>query len=261
MSSRTAIGGFWDAHIRSWLDGADPLPDPLDAWFGSYSGRGLGAVTRDGFVEPFQGDLGGHETEPRMVLLGLNPGQYLPDLQARDGLFAEEIRAAGSYSAWARSAPYDRDPWLARYGPNRFYRGRRGFTRRWLGDPAAGYNDMLLWELYPWHSTAVVGRMSPPPHLIRQFVWDPIADIDVRYVFAFGAPWAQLAESDLKLQPAGVFGRGGRDYGSTVASRSVRVFELSSRQLLVTESHAGSAGPPSTDEVERLRDALVSAKL
>lgn len=97
--------GLLDAHTAAWLAGEDPLTGNLSRWFRSYEGTGRGAVTRDGFVEPYQGDLLGREEQPRVVILGLNPGQYFPDLQSRQGLFAAEIKQAGSYSDWVRDHP------------------------------------------------------------------------------------------------------------------------------------------------------------
>jgi hypothetical protein len=113
VSSRRSVTAYWDAHVNAWLAGGDPLRQPLDRWFASYAGGGAGAVTRDGLVEPYQGDLLGLETEPRAVVLGLNPGRYIPEFQSRTGTFAREVRALGSYSGWIRTYPYDRDPWLA----------------------------------------------------------------------------------------------------------------------------------------------------
>jgi hypothetical protein len=189
-------------------------------------------------------------------VLGLNPGHYSPGLQSRTGTFATEIREFGPYSAWIRTHPYDRDPWLALHGPNRYYRARLEFVRRWLGDPAAGHHDMLIFELYPWHSTPITGPMRPPPDVITKFVWEPIGELTMRHVFAFGAAWAHLAAGPLRLRQVATLGRGGRDYGSRVPSRTVGLFELPSGQLLVAESHVGGAGPPSRDELERLREAL-----
>lgn len=187
-SARRRVADFWDAHITAWLAGDDRLTRDLDEWFGAYEGTGRGAVTRDGFVEPYMGDLRGVEQDPRVVILGLNPGQYLPDLQARSGLFADEIRKAGSYSAWVRDHPYDNKTWLARHPPNIYFRSRLRFTRDWLQEQAVTYNAMLIFEMYPWHSTGITGPMRPPPEVIDTFVWQPIRETDVEHVFAFGAP-------------------------------------------------------------------------
>jgi hypothetical protein len=254
-SARENVAAFWDEHVRAWLDGDDPMRFPLDSWYSSYRGRDKGTVTRDGFVEPYQGHLAGDSAVPRVVLLALNPGRYFPDLQSRTGLFADEIRSMGSYSRWVVSHPYDRDPWLAAYGPNRFYRARLDFMRRWLEEPEATYDDMLMFELYPWHSTNVTASMKPPASVIDEFVWQPIAELPVDLIFAFGSPWTAVAEG-LKLPEVVRLGAGGLDYGSAVATRAVRVHDLPSGQRLVIEWHSGSALPPSAVELHRLRHAL-----
>jgi hypothetical protein len=250
------VADFWDRHVAAWLSGADPMSRPLPAWFASYAGAGRGMVTREGFVEPYIGDLRGRTTQPRMVILGLNPGQYFPKMQARDGVFADEIRRLGSYSPWAVTHPYEREPWWAfRGGKNTYFTSRLAFTRNWLHDPAATHNDMLIFELFPWHSTAVTAPMRPPGGIIDRFVWQPVAEIDTRYVFAFGKHWDSLANS-LHLQTVASLGAGGEPYGSRVPSRAVRVHTLPSGQLLVIEWHAGSAGPPRRDEADLLHRQL-----
>jgi hypothetical protein len=130
MTPRERVAAFWDDHVQRWLEGADPLPDPLTAWYSSYAGMGRGAVTRAGFVEPYQGDVLGDAHEPRLVVMGLNPGGYAEPFQSRSGVFADEIRAAGSYRSWALTAPYLRAPWTTRYGPNRYFNSRLAFTGR-----------------------------------------------------------------------------------------------------------------------------------
>ncbi|MFI7609528.1 anti-phage DNA glycosylase Brig1 [Micromonospora sp. NPDC049366] len=258
-TARERVAAFWDTHVAAWLDGADPLPHPLPAWFDSYLGIGLGQVTRDGFPEPFQGDLSGLTHTPRMVVLGLNPGEYRPRFQSRDGIFAAEIRAAGSYSRWMTTGPYNRPPWTDTMGPNRYYQTRLRFTRNWLQDPDAGHGDLLIFECYPWHSKSITAPLRPPPEIIEQFVWQPIAELPVRDVFAFGKPWNDVAAA-LGLPPTGALGAGGTPYGSTVPSRAVRTYGLPSRQRLVVEWHSGSAGPPSAKETALLRNALSSAE-
>jgi hypothetical protein len=60
--------------------------------------------TRDGFAEPYLGGLLA-DPAPRMVVLGLNPGAYVPSYQTRGGIFAKEIGQLGSYRAWAATGP------------------------------------------------------------------------------------------------------------------------------------------------------------
>lgn len=254
------MADFWDQHVATWLTGADPMATPLPEWFASFAGTGRGAVTRDGFVEPFIGDLRGVHGEPQLVILGLNPGQYFPKMQSRDGVFADEIRHHGSYSAWAASQPYHRNPWWSfRSGPNVYFTSRLAFTAAWLGDPTVTFNDLLIFELYPWHSTAVTAPIQPPGAIIDRFVWQPVAEIATAHIFAFGKHWAHLAKQ-LDLPVVARLGADGQDYGSTVPSRAVRVHRLPSKQLLVIERHRGSAGPPRRDEAELLRRTLETVR-
>ncbi|MFY1694341.1 MULTISPECIES: anti-phage DNA glycosylase Brig1 [unclassified Solwaraspora] len=255
-TARERVAAFWDQHVQQWLDGRDPMADPLPEWYASFQGTGLGAVTRDGFPEPYIGDLTGlAPDEPVVVVLGLNPGKYFPEFQSRTGTFAEEIRRYGSYRSWAASGPYLRDPWQTRLGDNKYWRDRRAFARRWLHEPTLTERNLLVFECYPWHSTKVTGSMKPPADIIRQFVFEPIGELATDHVFAFGKPWLGVAES-LDLPPIVKLGLGGIPYGSNVGSRAVRVFALPSGQRLVVEWHLGSSGPPSSPETELLRWAL-----
>jgi hypothetical protein len=254
-SARERVAGFWDEHVGAWLAGDDPMADPLPHWFASFQGRGVGLVTREGFPEPYAGDLLGRVGVPRLVVLGLNPGVYHPRFQARDGIFADEIRRYGSYSAWMATGPYFRAPWTTEIGPNRYYLSRLGFAQRWLDDPTATQADLLIFEAYPWHSTAVTAPMRPPPDVVDAFVWQPIAELPTREVFAFGRPWDDLV-SGLGLPRTHALGLHGRDYGSTVRSRVVHVYALPSRQRLIVEWHTGGAGPPSGTETAILKAAL-----
>ncbi|MFC0505714.1 anti-phage DNA glycosylase Brig1 [Micromonospora costi] len=255
-SARERVAAFWDDHTARWLRGEDPMPTPLAAWFDSYQGVGSGTPTRDGFPEPYHGDLLGREHTPRMVVLGLNPGEYRPQFQSRDGIFAREIKEKyGSYSRWQTTYPYNRPPWTDIIGRNRYYQARLTFTRNWLQDPEADHRDLLIFESYPWHSKLITGPLRPPAEIIDAFVWQPIAELPVGEVFAFGRPWDSLAQA-LRLPVVSMLGAGGRHYGSAVPSRAVRVYGLPSGQLLVVEWHAGSAGPPSAKETALLRSVL-----
>jgi hypothetical protein len=253
VSARERVAGFWDGHVAAWLDGEDPMAEPLPRWFDSYQGRG---VTRDGFPEPYAGDLLGLVRMPRFVVLGLNPGQYHPLFQARRGIFADEIRCYGSFSAWMGTGPYLRAPWTTQIGPNVYYRSRISFAARWLDDPTITHHDLLIFEAYPWHSTGVTAPLRPPADVIDAFVWQPIAEFPAREVFAFGRPWNELVTA-LGLSCVTALGAGGHPYGSVVPSRAVRVYALPSGQRLIVEWHAGSAGPPSRNETAILKRALV----
>jgi hypothetical protein len=118
---RGELAHLWDDVISSWLAGEDPMPDPPPAMVWSDTGRGHGEVTRDAFAEPYVGDLRG---TPRMVRLGLNPGRAEPDFQARQGIFAREIRCHGSCSAWAATWPCLSARWERVKGRNRYTRSR-----------------------------------------------------------------------------------------------------------------------------------------
>ncbi len=249
------VAGYWDEHIATWLAGKDPMGDPMPAWFASYRGRGTGEVTRDGFPEPYSGDLLGLVRSPRLVVLGLNPGRYYPHFQSREGIFANEIRQHGCYSKWMTTGPYFRAPWTAMIGPNRYFLARLSFTQRWLSDPTATCNDLLIFEAYPWHSTIINATLRPPADVIDNFVWEPIAELPVQDVFAFGRPWERLVKN-LGLPLTDALGAGGRDYGSTVRDRAIRVYTLPSGQRLIVEWHKGGAGPPSDPEVAKLKAAL-----
>ncbi|MGN9811523.1 anti-phage DNA glycosylase Brig1 [Micromonospora sp. BQ11] len=257
-SARQRVAAFWDTHIAAWLSGEDLMPSPLPEWFESYKGTGPGKPTLDGFPEPYHGDLLGLKRTPRVVVLGLNPGEYQRQFQSRNGIFAKEIEKHGSYSNWATTGPYNRSPWEDEMGINRYYQARLRFTRNWLQDPSAGHPDLLIFESYPWHSTSFRGRFQPPREAIEQFVWQPIAELPVRDVFAFGRSWHVLAKR-LELTEMGAFDAGGPGYGSSAVGRKVRTHALPSGQRLVVVWQPGYAGPPSAEETDLLRDALRGA--
>ena len=255
MSVRAEVADFWDEHTRAWLAGEDPMPDPLPRWYASYTGRGAGAVTREGFAEPYGGDLRG---QARVVTLGLNPGRAELDFQARRGIFAGQLRS-GSYSAWARSWPYLSSQWERSKGRNRYTRSRLEFGRRWFEDPALAPDDVLLMELYPWHSTRVTAKIIPPPEIIDRFIWQPLAEHPPDFIFAFGKDWLEVCRG-LRLPEVGRWGQGGLDIGSTVASRAVAAFALPSQQWVVVCWQSGYAGPPGSEDTRRIREALTAVR-
>jgi hypothetical protein len=243
---------MWDVAVADFLAGGQGIPATLEHWATSYQGRGRGAVEWDAIPEPFLGPL---TRRPAGVFLALNPGRADLRFQGRDGIFAEEIRAHGSYSAWAASWPYLRKPWIEIKGKNRHHASRLQFLHTWTGDSALQDSAMVCFELYPWHSTAVTSRMRPDPALIKEFVWDPVAELAAP-VFAFGAPWFPILEKELGLRIADRLGAGGRKYASAVASRSVAVMKNEHGVTVIAERHIGSAHPPSREETLLLREAL-----
>ncbi len=247
----------WDTAVDGFLNGDNDsaLPDDLRDWFDSYAGRGAGQVDGDAIPEPFLGPLA---PNPKAVFLALNPGRAFA-FQRRDGRFADRIRQLGSYTDWAATWPYVDGDWeAAGQPPNRHHQSRLRFLRRWLGQQDLPASAMLSFELYPWHSTRVTAAMKPDPSTIKRYVWDPIAELGRPLVFAFGADWFRNLEQ-LGFQKVAHLGRGGKNYGSTVTSRSVLVLEGPSGVTVIAEKHAGSAGPPNAAETLKLRDAVEAA--
>lgn len=253
-SARARVAQFWDGHVDAWLAGEERLPEPLGRWFDAYDGKGAGEATRDGFPEPYLGDLLG-DPAPRVCVLSLNPGVYVPEFQARDGIFADEIRQYGSFSTWAATGPYLRPPWTEQLGRVMFWENRVSFARNWLGEPAATHRDLLGFECYPWHSSQVTAAMKPSSDIIHEYVMAPIAELPATEIFAFGRPWNEVAVA-MGFTLVGALVAGGVDYGSQVPSRAVRIYDLVDGQRLVVEWHKGGAGPPSAPETAVLRNAL-----
>jgi hypothetical protein len=253
MSARDEIADFWDELTAAWLAGHDPMPDPLPRWYDSYRGRGGGEPTREYIAEPYGGDLRG---DPCMVTLGLNPGGAVPE-QARNGIFADAIRKHGSYSAWAATVPYMGERWERVHGRNRYGWNVLRFARRWLDDGAITPQRLLTLELYPWRSKGVTAMMGPPADIVDRFVWKPLEDIPVEFVFAFGKPWLRVCEA-LRLPRVGDWGHGGVDFDSR--ARSAAAFELPSGQWVIVSWQSAYAGPPGREDALRLRKHLADAR-
>lgn len=247
------LQGFWDRKVTHFLAGRDYMDRRLRSWHNSYRGRGRGEVNLKALPEPYLGSL--KPEVARGVVLGLNPGEAYLDFQARNGIFASQIRDLGSYSAWAATWPYLRNPWLAATGRDRYQKTRHKFLERWLNAGAMPDSAMLTMELYPWHSTRKTAAMRPDLGIVREFVVEPLLSLGLTVGFAFGADWFPIIE-DLGPRVIDRLGAGGRDYGSHVASRAVIVAQFDGDFTLVAEKHAGSAGPPSEPETHLLFDQL-----
>ncbi|MEV8267707.1 hypothetical protein [Microbacterium sp. NPDC076911] len=247
MAALSALVDFWDAEIERWVGGDTSVSERLRSWFESYSGTGRGKVRLDVFPEPYTGRLLGNDAP--VVMLGLNPGAAVPRFQAPGGIFVEQLKTM-RYSEWAASVPYASREWEALAGRNRFYQNRFAFARRLLNSPRWNASDGVYFELYPYHSSGVTAKMQPPGAVLREFVLDPIAELDTPHVFAFGKPWFGVPER-LGL-PAG------RTLAAewTTPSREARVYPLPSGQDLIVMAQNGYAGPPGERDTEALARAL-----
>lgn len=249
------VADYWDEFVDSWLTGADPADGPLRDWFTACGERDTERVASDGLPEPYGGDIRRADARPCMVVLAKHAGEYFPAFQARHGVFAQEIRACGSYSTWATTGPYLRDAWSTAVKPNAFYRDNLSFARRWLGDPTLDHRGLVVFDAYPWHIASASGPILPPRRFVDEFIWQPIDEIRARDVFAFGREWDALAQG-LGLVCVDALGKGGRPYGSQTPDRAVRVYELPGSKRLVVEWHKGGSGPPSEAETRILKAAL-----
>jgi hypothetical protein len=255
MVTRAELTAYWDQAIGRFLAGGRAvLPDDgrMRSWFESYRGRGPGAVNLDALPEPYLGTL---DRRPVGVFLGLHPGEADLGFQGRSGLFAAEIRQHGTYSAWAATWPYLRDPWVARKRTNRYLTSRLKFLRTWTGQPTLTADAMVTFELYPWHITSTTGPTRPDPGIVREFVWQPIRELGAP-VFAFGKPWFSLLEDGLGLQVVDRLGAGGRRYPTQVPTRAVLVLRGEDGPVIIAEWHVGSADPPRPSETRVLREAI-----
>jgi hypothetical protein len=164
-------------------------------------------------------------------------------------VFARDYERLGGFSGWAVSEPYLRDPWRAAHGRNRYHENLRAFARNWLDDPAVRSRDVLVFELYPWHSDAATAAMAPEPDLIDEFVWAPIAELDLNEVIAVGSDWQRVAERlGLRELPL--------DVAFTDRTRRARAFELPSGQRLAVTWHQASNSPPNAYDARALRRGM-----
>ena len=249
------MADFWDAVLDGWR--ADPnmadLPEPLPRWRGSYQGE----VDLTGYPEGFLGDLRGEQREPRLIVLGLNPGIAYPSITGPSGQWTQAIRRLTYSRSSEHRVPYNDVAW------RRMHRGRDShywvkivnFARRWLREPRAGVADILNFELFPFHSPRLNGRIIPPRDIIESFVWKPLLEIETPVVFAFGSDWDRVC-ADLLGQRTASYGPGGlplRD--ETRGNWQVNVYSLADKRILVSWQ-LGNAGPPGHRNIDALRQVV-----
>jgi len=107
---------------------------------------GNGAVDLERYPGPYVGDLRAVEYEPRVVLLGLNPGVGYDSLQSISGLWAQRIAGSGySYCYCFRRSP-EEDPraWRELHGKRSRYWLRCVLSAQWwLNDQPASVRSEL----------------------------------------------------------------------------------------------------------------------
>lgn len=250
---------LWNEVAAGWLDGGTTVPDELKPWFDCYTGKGRGEVDPEAFPEPFLGEL---TSRPAGVTLALNPGEVFPNFQYRDGIFANEIRALGSYSAWAATWPYLRkeEPRLPKGRGFKFHNMRWSFLKNWYHDPHLPASKMLSFELYPWHSTGLTAPilMASPDVLsfVKRYIWEPIVDSGATFVFGVGKDWfpvlRHLADEELL-----VLGRDGEPCAFNEPTRSVLVCRGPGKMLIIGNRIGNVASPIPAGDIEILQQELL----
>ncbi|MGH8893107.1 MAG: anti-phage DNA glycosylase Brig1 [Actinomycetes bacterium] len=255
-SSRQRVADFWDEHLNAWLSGDEPRSPALAGWQDSYRGTGHGEVDLSCYPDPYTGDLRGTSREPRMVVLGLNPGVGYRELQGRNPLGEWSRRiAATSYSQCLDRIPHQNAAWGALHGKDSPYWTKMvNFARRWCDDPTLDARDILNMELYPWHSNGIHGSaITPPAALIDEFVWQPVSETTPPQIFAFGADWRRLCTA-LGLEQIAWYGPGHCPLADPTKGRwNVVVYAMPSGQRAIVSWQLGSGSPPGTTRLPELR--------
>jgi hypothetical protein len=260
-SARAIIADFWDEYLANWLAGDRAIPPDLRPWADSYRGKGKGAVDFEHYPDPYVGDLRGLRVEPRVIVLGLNPGVGYDQLQSPEGTWARRIAETSYSSCFLRSPAEDPAVWTALHGkPSPYWAKIIRFAQRWLDDSAVTVRDVLNFELYPWHSFGLTASIKPPPEVVDRFVWQPVQDAAVNEVFAFGQDYFGVCEK-LGLPLVAAYGFGGEPFPiEDGARRRLATYLLPSGQLVVVWKHQGSASPPGADWLEVMRACVRDAR-
>ncbi len=136
----------WDMSVAGVLNGRSTLPAHLDAWLASLRHSYPQASATASLPEPFLGRL---DRRPAAVFLVATAGKaYVgshgrPDFQSLTGVFANEVRELGRYSAWAATWTYFRKPWTSLVSANGIHHRRLQFLRHWHGDDRLDPEDMV----------------------------------------------------------------------------------------------------------------------
>jgi hypothetical protein len=243
---------MWNECVDLFLEGGPVFSTILADWFESCRGSGRTEVSTTCFPEPFIGDLTGNV---KAIILGLNPGRPFPELQARDGTYADAIREAGSYTAWASSWPYLSEAWTSFRGkPNPFHKSRYDWVQAWIGERTSPSSSHLVVELYPWHLIDLSQPFEPNIDSINQYVWEPLAEFGPLPIFAFGSK--SLFDVIPSLPGVEVFarlpgpGENAATYGFSAPSREVMIGRAPTGGMLYIANHHGSDRLPPLSELD-----------
>lgn len=259
--ARKETAELWDREIERWLAGQREVSEELRPWFNIYRGKGEGAPNLRGFPEPFLGDLFGR---PKAAFLALNPGPVYPAFQyAPDGVFVEELQSE-AYTSWAAHWRYLDEKKPRVEGGLRFHGKRLNFLRRWCSDESLGGESMLAFELYPWHSESlnapfVFTRQALA--LLDRYLWQPLNESEVKYIFGVGAPWLKRFP-ELGLQVLGFLAtpkkaQSGDHVVEFSCNRRMVVCRTTSGAVAIgMQTFGGYPAPPNPGDTEILRRAL-----
>jgi len=250
----------WDTSVAGVLNGRSTLPAHLDAWLASLRQSYPQASATASLPEPFLGRL---DRRPAAVFLAATAGRaYVgshgrPDFQSLTGVFANEVRELGSYSAWAATWTYFRRPWTSLVSANNIHHRRLQFLRHWHGDDRLDPEDMVTFALYPWHTSALTTRLYFDADLLWTFVFEPIVALGSPPVFTFGRPWFSILPTlGFSLESLVAMGRGNRQ--ATSRTKAVATFRGPSGLQIFAERHPGSPYPPPIEGVTQMQKALAN---
>jgi len=255
---RTRVADFWDSVLKGWR--ADPhmrdLPEVLRRWRRSYDGE----VDLGAYPEAFIGDLRGEKCEPRLVVLGLNPGIAYPELQGFDGEWTDAARSLTYSRSSEQRVPFGNEAWRRLHGggDSPYFIKLDRFARRWLREPRAGVADILNMEMFPFHSEKKTHNIRPPQDIIENYVWAPLQELETKIIFAFGADWVSVCNNLPLIASYGPY-EGQRDLDdATNGNWQVNVYSLGDKRI-VASWQTGHAGPPAKniDEFRRVVNEAV----
>ena len=97
--------------------------------------------------------------------------------------------------------------------------------------------------------------VTPDPGIIREFVFEPIESLGVRFAFGFGKDWIRLL-LDLDLPVVHLLGQGGRAYPASTPNRTWLVCDAPGGIQIAAMKTKSRPVPPTRAEVLILKHIL-----